>query len=244
MNELLIIARHGNTFRPGETPTRVGGRTDLPLVEERRARAAGRYLLSRGIRPDRVHAAPLARTMQTAALIVEEGGWGLPVVADPRFTEIDHGPDENKTEEEVKRRLGEAVARAAGEPLLPPVERLLALGAGCLAAWDARGEVPPGWRVDVEGVTRAWKTLAGEIPPGGSLLLCTSNGVIRFAPCLLAGGYETFGREHALKVATGSLSFFRRGATGWHLVAWNVQPSRVEGDPAFTGLPWIEGGGA
>ena len=36
----LIIARHGNTFRPGETPTRVGSRTDLPLVEEECCRAA------------------------------------------------------------------------------------------------------------------------------------------------------------------------------------------------------------
>ena len=29
-----MIVRHGNTFRAGETPTRVGARTDLPLVEE------------------------------------------------------------------------------------------------------------------------------------------------------------------------------------------------------------------
>ena len=28
-----MIVRHGNTFRAGETPTRVGARTDLPLVE-------------------------------------------------------------------------------------------------------------------------------------------------------------------------------------------------------------------
>ena len=38
----LVIVRHGNTFRAGETPTRVGARTDLPLVEEERARSAGR----------------------------------------------------------------------------------------------------------------------------------------------------------------------------------------------------------
>jgi transcriptional regulator GlxA family with amidase domain len=29
----LIIARHGNTFEDGETPRRVGARTDLPLSE-------------------------------------------------------------------------------------------------------------------------------------------------------------------------------------------------------------------
>ena len=37
----LVIVRHGNTFRAGETPTRVGARTDLPLVEEERARSDG-----------------------------------------------------------------------------------------------------------------------------------------------------------------------------------------------------------
>jgi 2,3-bisphosphoglycerate-dependent phosphoglycerate mutase len=42
-----VIVRHGNTFRAGETPTRVGARTDLPLVEEERARSAGRYLRDR-----------------------------------------------------------------------------------------------------------------------------------------------------------------------------------------------------
>ena len=35
----LIIARHGNTFAKGETPTRVGCHTDLELVEEERGRA-------------------------------------------------------------------------------------------------------------------------------------------------------------------------------------------------------------
>ena len=30
MTTRLIIARHGNTFEKGQTPTRVGGRTDLP----------------------------------------------------------------------------------------------------------------------------------------------------------------------------------------------------------------------
>ena len=48
----LIIARHGNTFRPGETPTRVGSRTDLPLVEEERGRGIGRWLKQLGRNPE------------------------------------------------------------------------------------------------------------------------------------------------------------------------------------------------
>ena len=57
----LIIARHGNTFRKGETPTRVGGRTDLPLVEEERGRGIGKYLAKLGLTPTRILAARQTR---------------------------------------------------------------------------------------------------------------------------------------------------------------------------------------
>jgi probable phosphoglycerate mutase len=240
MNETLIIVRHGNTFRPGETPTRVGAATDLPLVEEDRARAIGRYLVSRGIRPDKIYASPLARTTRTAELIAEEAGWRLPVIPDPRFTEIDYGPDENKREDEVIWRIGKAIACLAGGPL-PSREDTVALGTESIEAWNAHGITPPGWHVDVDEIIRSWKDFANEIPAGATVLLCTSNGMIRFAPHLLPIDYETFCDEHPLKVATGSLSLFRRDATGWRCVAWNVKPYSAAGDPTFPGLPTLDG---
>ena len=53
----LIIARHGNTFGPGDTPTRVGARTDLPLVEsgKAQAKALGLHFLENGLVPDVVY---------------------------------------------------------------------------------------------------------------------------------------------------------------------------------------------
>ena len=46
----LIIARHGNTFNKGETPTRVGSRTDIPLVDsgKEQAKLIGEYLVKEG----------------------------------------------------------------------------------------------------------------------------------------------------------------------------------------------------
>ena len=41
MTTRIIIARHGNTFTKEQTPTRVGGRTDLPLVETERGTNIG-----------------------------------------------------------------------------------------------------------------------------------------------------------------------------------------------------------
>lgn len=58
MTTRLIIARHGNTFTKDQTPTRVGGRTDLPLVESERGRNIGKYLKLKDMLPDVVFAAP------------------------------------------------------------------------------------------------------------------------------------------------------------------------------------------
>ena len=221
-----LIARHGNTFRPGEPPRRVGGRTDLPLVEEERARAIGKYLLANDLRVDRLYAAPLLRTTRTAELIAEESHLDLPVIVASRFREIDYGPDENKTEEEVTRRLGEEAARRAGLSSLPAAE-LSRLGKRALDDWNTRTIVPPGWLADAEEITRSWIDFTSSIADGENVLICTSNGIIRFAPLLLDADLDAFRREHDLKVSTGSLSIFRHDGNRWLCDAWNLKPYRT-----------------
>ena len=94
MTTRLIIARHGNTFAPGDVPTRVGCRTDLPLVPsgEAQARRIGRYLRLHRMVPDAVFAAPLKRSLDTARLALKALGRDLPITSDDRFNEIDYGP--------------------------------------------------------------------------------------------------------------------------------------------------------
>ena len=110
MTTRIIIARHGNTFAKDETPRRVGGRTDLDLVEEERGRNVGRYLKAKGLIPALVFAAPLKRTVNTAKLAIEEMGGGMPLEIDDSFREVDYGPDENKTDDEVMLRLGQVLS--------------------------------------------------------------------------------------------------------------------------------------
>lgn len=75
-----MIVRHGNnSFVRERLQTRVGARTDLPLVEEERARSAGRYLREKGIVIDKVISAPLKRTLETANYILEEMNVDLPI---------------------------------------------------------------------------------------------------------------------------------------------------------------------
>lgn len=217
----LIIARHGNTFRPGETPTRVGAHTDLPLVEEERARGIGRYLKQNGLVPSRIIAAPLQRTLHTARLAAEELGNPCPVLPDSRFIEVDYGPDENKTEPEVMARLGRLAAGAGADAL--SAEELELLGAQAIDLWNARAIVPAGWQVDVPGIIAAWQQLAAEVAEGEVLLCVSSNGVIRFAPHI-TGDYTAFCAEHDIKVPTGGVCIFTCGEDGaWYCTEWGVK---------------------
>ena len=163
MTTRLIIARHGNTFTKDQTPTRVGGRTDLPLVESERGRNIGKYLKLKDMLPDVVFAAPLKRTMETARLAVAEMRLPLEVQAEDCFREVDYGPDENKPEEEVIARVGE----------------------DAIKLWNEKAIVPDGWKVDVPALIHTWESWAEKVASAykdKTVMIVSSNGVIRFAP--------------------------------------------------------------
>ncbi len=223
----LIIVRHGNTFRPGEIPTRVGARTDLPLVEDARAKGAARVLRALGHIPDKVFAAPLKRTFETAELIVEELGLDLAVQPAPAFVEIDYGPDENQTEDQVRLRLGRHYMEQEGRNVAElPEERLLQRGEEALRLWNTQAVPPHGWRVDTGAIVAEWKTFADGIAQGESVLLVSSNGIIRFAPHLLPEKeYEHFLEQHDLKVTTGGVCVFAREQGDWRCLHWNLKPN-------------------
>lgn len=217
----LIIARHGNTFRPGETPTRVGANTDLPLVEEERARGIGKYLKKKGLMPTKVYAAPLQRTMQTAALAVEELGTNQEIIPLDIFTEINYGPDENKIEEDVIARIGKDYLAKEGKTN-PSEEEINAKGQEVIDLWNEKALPPEGWHVDVPKLISAWKDFGTSIPDGETILVVSSNGVIRFAP-YLTSDYDEFCKTHDIKVATGGVCIFEYKNDEWTSPEWNVK---------------------
>ena len=105
----IIIARHGNTFTSDQTPTRVGARTDLPLVAsgEEQARRLGLHFKDKNLLPDVIYTSTLQRTIKTARIACDVMGCDAPHTALPCLNEIDYGPDDNKPEPEVRGRLGE-----------------------------------------------------------------------------------------------------------------------------------------
>lgn len=202
----LIIARHGNTFNPQQTPTRVGARTDLPLVEKGRAQAEaiGQYLKANQLIPDVIYSSHLQRTIETAKIAVKASGVSNPVYQLDIFNEIDYGPDENKTEEQVIARIGkEAIEK-----------------------WDKDAVFPEGWLVDPDEIIKNWIDFAEQIrahDDNETVLVVTSNGTARFAP-YITGDYEGFSKEHSIKLSTGALGILNFIDDKWQIQDWNLRP--------------------
>lgn len=213
----ILIARHGNTFTADETPRRLGGRTDLSLVEDRRARGVGKYLKMQGIKPDIILASPLKRTMETAEYICEELDIDKKIIIkEDSLKEVDYGPDENKTEEEVMLRLGD------GD---------LEKGKAVIDAWNKDTTVPEGWLVNPQDYIDTWVKVGKEAEEkyaGRTVLIVSSNGVIRFAPHL-TGDFKKFSEEFNIKVTTGGLCIFEKEASepNWRCIDWNVKCKKI-----------------
>jgi probable phosphoglycerate mutase len=226
MKKTLVIVRHGNTFTSGQTPTRVGARTDIPLVEDLKSRNIAKYLLIKGVVPDRIFAAPLKRTMQTANLIINEMKLDTVVIPNNNFTEIDYGEDENKTEEQVKYRLGLEYMKNNNLSGNFTENEIAEYGNIAIDLWNTKAIVPSGWNVDVKGIIASWKNFANNIITDKEIaLICTSNGIIRFAPYILTEpDVKDFNDKHNMKVATGSVSIFKTVGNVWKCIEWNTKP--------------------
>ena len=204
MTRLLII-RHGNTFAPDETPRRVGCKTDIPLVQSGidQARALGVYLKRENQIPDYICSSELQRAHQTAQIMLHDTGVETEIHIDKCFNEIDHGPDENKSEAEIVERIGQ----------------------GALDDWNEFGVVPKGWKVDARKLQQAWIHF-GDIclkeRAGQTSCVVSSGGIIRFAPILLKD--NRLPKNVSPKVKTASISLFEHNGDYWVCKFWNKRP--------------------
>jgi 2,3-bisphosphoglycerate-dependent phosphoglycerate mutase len=131
MTITLLVARHGNTFGPGDVVVRLG-LTDVPLVDSGLAqgRNLGFYLKENNLIPDVIFASKLKRTIQTAEQAQSMMQTTFPIQTLSMFNEIDYGPDENQPEDKVVARIG----------------------LEALKAWDSSAIVPKGWKVDPQKI--------------------------------------------------------------------------------------------
>lgn len=212
----LLLARHGNTFGPGDTPVMVGARSDLPLVERGvgQARALGAALRAAAIDPRRVFAGPLRRTADFARIALEEARLTRPVMIDERLREIDYGPWEGRSDAELE-------AAGQGEALAGWRER---------SVWPAEA----GWQPHEELLQARILEFAAEavdgLPDEDDVLVVSSNGVLRYFLKLVPGAFEAAVAEGTAKLGTGRLSALtHHEEDGWSLVFWNRDPEDIVG---------------
>lgn len=201
----LIIARHGNTFGPDDTPTRVGARTNLPLVESGKEQAIklGTWLKENDCTPEITYSSELKRTIETAEMALKQTNFPQPVYPLDIFNEIDYGVDENQTEDKVIARIGEQAIKS----------------------WDEKAIVPEGWKFDPQACIDNWKNFAQHIVDDEQdvIFVVTSNGIARFAPHL-AGNFEEFSNNHKIKLSTGALGILEFTHDQWVVKDWNIKP--------------------
>jgi broad specificity phosphatase PhoE len=203
---MFVIVRHGNTFTAGEPPRRIGARTDLPLTEvgHDQARVLGQHFAARHWNFGRVLASPLLRTRQTAEAILAAQPYIVDTETADFLREIDHGPDENQTDDEVIARIGKQA----------------------LSDWDRYAVPPSGWFVDAATRIAAWQSLfrtpANDQRP---TLIVTSNGAARFALLADPALRASLGDLATLKLPTGSYGIIRQASDGSiEVPVWGQRP--------------------
>ena len=202
----LILARHGNTFRPGDKVVWVGCRNDLPLVESglQQARDLGVALQDLDVKLAAIYCGPLRRTREFACVVVEEAGFGLQPIVDPRLNELDYGDWSGLTSDEIRARFGERA----------------------LADWDERAAWPTnaGWgespqAIHTQGVAFV-RDLESRYGAEDTVLVVSSNGRLRAFAALAEPGVLL----SPVKMKTGHLGRLEGTAGRWLRTAWNEAP--------------------
>lgn len=198
----IFIVRHGNTFDKGDAVTRVGGRTDLALSQSGHDQALALGEHFREVSFDAAFCSILRRTRETARAILSKTDDDAALLIAPFLIEVDYGPDENRPEEEVVARIGQA----------------------SMDAWDKEAIPPEGWIVDPEGLRVSWKgllTRAALLTDDSNILIVTSNGIARFLPDVVDAHTPSIDR----KLKTGAYGTVQVRPDGHsEIVNWNIRP--------------------
>jgi broad specificity phosphatase PhoE len=205
----ILLARHGNTFGPGEKPVWVGRESDLPLVERgiEQAHAMAAGLAAKQLIPTSVLCGALRRTRRTAEIVVADLGLADAPIVDPRLNEIDYGSWAGHSSDEIASKLGQADAmRRWGEDDIWPT------GAGWVSTEaEILGNID-GFLADLQA------------DPGACPLVVSSNGIVRFVPRLLGLTDPRDGNAGSFRIRTGHMAAIARHDGRLALRCWDVAP--------------------
>ncbi len=208
----LILIRHGNTFESTQTPTQVGSKTDLPLTSKGRSQAeqVASYLKAQKILPAGIYAGTLARQIETAHIIGKSLGLENALhLNEPALTEIDYGPWEGLTAEEIMLKWSEEYQKWTQQAEWP--EHLFG---GTLEGHIDAINV---WLMHVRN---AYK-------PGETVLGVTSNGLMRLFYSLEKEKWRQIVQARQMenfKVKTGHFCVLELFQDSLKVKTWNQSP--------------------
>jgi probable phosphoglycerate mutase len=204
---LLILARHGNTFGPDDTPVWVGANEDFDLVETglEQSREIGRALRAAGQCPDRIIAGPLKRTRIGAQLAAEHCGFIGDIEIDDRLREIDYGVWGGRSDAEVAEKWGMQAIEDWRERTVVP---------------NGAGWTPQPKQIDTN-VREIFQTVTQNGHGDDCVLVVTSNGILRYFHPILAGKSAL---PEESKVKTGRICAARIEQGHIQLLGWNQKP--------------------
>lgn len=203
---LMLLARHGNTFSPGQKVVWVGAKNDLPLVESGilQAKHLAEHLLKHKIFPSQIYAGPLQRSRHYAELIMRGVGKQLQIKLDPRLDEIDYGSWSGLSDAEIAGKYG----------------------ASALAAWNNLSQRPQtaDWQPGEAVIRAEVASMLDELQNNAAqetVLLVSSNGRLRYF-CEALGGKISQG-----KMKTGHLSAVLCKDGKSELLFWDAAPEKI-----------------
>jgi len=204
----LVLVRHGNTFAPGDRIVWVGSGQDLPLVESGRAQAQAfaRTLKAAGWQATAAISGGLKRQTEHLQIATDNTP---PLETHAALNEVDYGSWGGRTTDEIVAEHGDAAVRA----------------------WNERSQWPQdaGWPESLQEVRGRVDRFAAEVAAGahgGRVLVCSSNGLLRWFLGLVPGALEEALENASFKVKTGHVGrMVWEASAGWRVASWNQPPT-------------------
>lgn len=208
----LILARHGNTFGPGDKVFWVGSRSDLPLVEEGVRQAERLREALAGVQLSGVFCGPLQRTKLFAEIASSDATVSQTVMEDPRLVELDYGIWDGLSDAEIKERYGEQSLKGWVQSSI----------------WPTDAEWPSSEKIVCDEVESFVNELRETYPIDATILVVSSNGRLRYFLKLVNGEFEKRVADGSFKVATGRVGLLSIEPNGMSVELWNEKPDALK----------------
>jgi broad specificity phosphatase PhoE len=206
MRHLVLLCRHGNTFKRGEKVVMVGAREDLSLTEFGREQGVrmGAAIRSAELHIERVFTGPLKRTREYVEIIRDTAQISASVTIDQRLIELDYGAWGGLSDEEIVKLSGEEALRRWHHESIRPSDVSF---------------VP-----SEESLRAECLSFLSEISRNPAVsLVVTSNGRLREFGKIVA---PVEGASYKVRTGCGSLIEWTQDR--WKILGWDCEPEELE----------------